>query len=134
MFSKAGRKEMFYLTTHSTHLNGVKHMVKGQSDSEKGNLLSPHGLIIPISSNGYFIYDIPQTGLHIPQALLHQYRGALAGTRNSSMGPLSHHDRTLLPRTYISPPPSPLPPPPNVFEDIILYVLNETIVTCHRCY
>ena len=38
---KEGRKEMFYLTTHSTHyilrLYGVGHMVKDHSDSEKGN-------------------------------------------------------------------------------------------------
>ena len=34
-----GRKEMFYLTTHSTHfilqLYGVRHMVKDHSDSER---------------------------------------------------------------------------------------------------
>ena len=34
-----GRKEMFYLTTHSTHfylrLYGVVHMVKDHSDSER---------------------------------------------------------------------------------------------------
>ena len=33
---KERRKEMFYLTTHSTH------MVKDHSDSEKGNPLPPH--------------------------------------------------------------------------------------------
>ena len=47
---------MFYLTTHSTHfylrLCGVKHMVKDHSDSERGNLLPPHGLRFPISSKG----------------------------------------------------------------------------------
>ena len=36
--TKEGRKEMFYLTTHSTHfilrLHGVGHMVKDHSDSE----------------------------------------------------------------------------------------------------
>ena len=34
-----GRKEMFYLTMHSTHfilpLYGVRHMVKDHSDSER---------------------------------------------------------------------------------------------------
>ena len=39
-----GRKEMFYLTTYSTHfiygLHGVRHMVKDHSDSEKRNSLS----------------------------------------------------------------------------------------------
>ena len=40
------RKEMFYLTMHSTHfilqLYGVRHMVKDHSDSERGNPLPPH--------------------------------------------------------------------------------------------
>ena len=48
-----GRKEMFYVTTHSTHLwlCGVRHIVKDNSDSEGGNSLAPHGLLFPISSN-----------------------------------------------------------------------------------
>ena len=78
---------MFYLTTHSTHfiygymegrkemflfndalntfylrLYGVGHMVEDHSDSERGNPLLPHGLLFLISSKGYFIYIIPQTG------------------------------------------------------------------------
>ena len=65
--TKYGRKEMFYLTTHSTHfifqLYGIIHMVKDHLDSERGNLLSPlHGLLFPISSKGSFICTIPQTG------------------------------------------------------------------------
>ena len=64
--SEGARKEMFYLTTHSTHfylrLYGVRHMVKDHSDSEKGNLLPPHRLLFPISSKGSFICTIPQTG------------------------------------------------------------------------
>ena len=61
-----GRKEMFYLTMHSTHfilrLYGVGHMVKDHSDSERGNLLPTHGLLFPINSKGSFICTIPQTG------------------------------------------------------------------------
>ena len=30
-----GEREMFYLTTHSTRLYGVRHLVKDLSDSEK---------------------------------------------------------------------------------------------------
>ena len=41
-----GRKEMFYLTRHST--------------------------LFPISNKVYFICTISQTGKHIPRALLHQ--------------------------------------------------------------
>ena len=58
------RKEMFYLTTHSTHfilrLYGVGHMVKDHSDSERGNQLPPHGLLFPINRKGSFICTIPQ--------------------------------------------------------------------------
>ena len=59
-------REMFYLTTHSTHfiygLYGVRHMVKDHSDSERGNPLLPHRLLFPINSKGSFICTIPQTG------------------------------------------------------------------------
>ena len=61
--NKAGRKEMFYLTTHSTHylrLYGVRHMVN--SDSERGNPLPPLELRFSISSKGSFICTIPHTG------------------------------------------------------------------------
>ena len=40
-----GKKEMFYLKTHSIHfyllLCGVRHMVKDHSYSERGNPLPP---------------------------------------------------------------------------------------------
>ena len=57
-----GRKEVFYLTTHSTHFIYIRHMVENNSDSERGNPLPPHGLLFPINSNGYIICTIPQTG------------------------------------------------------------------------
>ena len=41
---------------------GVRHMVKDHSDSERANPLPPQGLLFPISSKGYFICIIPQTG------------------------------------------------------------------------
>ena len=81
------RKEMFYLTTHSTHfiygymgerernvlfndalntfylwLYGIRHMVKDHSDRERGNLLPQHGLLFSVNSKGYFICTIPHTG------------------------------------------------------------------------
>ena len=65
-----GRKEMFYLTTYSTHFI-YSYMVKDHSDSEKGNLLPSHRLLFLINSKGYIICIIPQTGEHIPQPLLH---------------------------------------------------------------
>ena len=45
LIRKKGRKEMFYLTTHSTHFI-YGYMA---SDSERGNPLSPHGLLFPIT-------------------------------------------------------------------------------------
>ena len=59
------RKEMFYLTTHSTHF------IYGYMASDirlrttqivRGNLLPPHRLLFPINSKGSFICTIPQTG------------------------------------------------------------------------
>ena len=64
--NKEGRKEMFYLTTHSTHFiytfYMASDMVKDHSDSEKGNPLLPHRLLFPINSKGSFICTIQQTG------------------------------------------------------------------------
>ena len=50
------------LNTFYLRLYGVGHMVKDNSDSERGNPLPPHGLLFPINSKGYFICTIPQTG------------------------------------------------------------------------
>ena len=50
------------LNTFYLRLYGVRHMVKDHSDSEKGNLLPPHGLLLSIDSKGSFICTIPQTG------------------------------------------------------------------------
>ena len=58
-------REMFYLTTHSTHViygYMASDMVKDHSDSEKGNPLSPHRLLLSINSKGSFICTIPLTG------------------------------------------------------------------------
>ena len=50
------------LNTFYLRLYGVRHMVKDHSDSEKGNPLQPHRLLLSINSKGYFICTIPQTG------------------------------------------------------------------------
>ena len=56
---KEGRNALFNDTLNTF---GVGHMIKNHSDSERGNLLPPHGLLFPISSKGSFICIIPQTG------------------------------------------------------------------------
>ena len=50
------------LNTFYLWLYGVRHMVKDHSDSEKGNPLAPHRLLLSINSKGSFICTIPQTG------------------------------------------------------------------------
>ena len=50
------------LNTFYLRLYGVGHMVKDHSDSERGNLLPPHGLLFPINSKVSFICTILQTG------------------------------------------------------------------------
>ena len=51
------------LNTFYLLLYGVGHMVKDHSDSERGNPLPPHGLLLfPINSKGSFIGTIPQKG------------------------------------------------------------------------
>ena len=65
--SQRGRKEgnvLFNdaLNTFYLRLYCVIHMVKDNSEMERGNPLPPHGLLFPISSKGSFICIIPQTG------------------------------------------------------------------------
>ena len=90
---RTGRQEgngVFYLTTHSTHfilrLYGVGHMVNDHSDSERGNPLPPLGLLFPINSKG-FLYASSHRQDSTNHGLCYNSRGALVGTRNSSMGP-----------------------------------------------
>ena len=108
-----GRKEMFYLTTHSTHFI-YSYMA---SDIWLRTIL-----IVRQETRcrhiGYSFRLTARVLLYAPShrqdstyhGLCYTSRGALAGTRNSSMGlPMkdrsddpSYHERTLLPRSYIS--------------------------------
>ena len=78
------------LNTFYLRLYGVRHTVKDHSDSEKGNPLPPHRLLLLINSKGSFIY-IYNAPSHRQDKTYHSLcytsRGALAGVRNSSMGP-----------------------------------------------
>ena len=85
------------LNTFCLQLYGVGYNYgKDHSDNKKGNLLSPHGLLFPISSKGSFMC--------ITHSLCYTSRVALAGTRNNSMSPpwwidlMTHH--TMSKRSY----------------------------------
>ena len=47
------------LNTFYLRLYGVRHMVKDHSDSEKGNPLPPHRLLLSINSKGLFYMHLP---------------------------------------------------------------------------
>ena len=81
------------LNTFYLRLYGVRHMVKDHSDSERGNLLLPHGLVFRLAARValYSSYHRQDTTYH---DLCFTNRGALAWTRNSSMGPPGKIDPT----------------------------------------
>ena len=84
-------------------------MVKDHSDSEKGNPLLPHRLLFLISSKGSFICTIPDRIAHtmafVTPVVEHWLERKLAQwvhpMKDRSDDP-SHHEWTLLPRSYIS--------------------------------
>ena len=82
---------MFYfndaLKTFYLRLCGVRHMVKDHSDSEKENPLPLHSFcMLSIVSYRLTARVLLYAPSHIQDNTYHS-RGALAGTRNSSMGP-----------------------------------------------
>ena len=97
---------IFYL-----RLYGVGHMVKDHSDSERGNLLPSHGLLFPISRR-VLLYAYSHRQDNTYHILCYTSRGALVGTRNSSLGP--PHEGLIrrpiapwanaLPLSYVPPP------------------------------
>ena len=97
------------LNTFYLRLYGVRHMVKDHSDSEKGNPLPPHGLLFPINSKGSFICTIPDRIAHttafVTPVMEHWLGREIAQwvhpMEDRSNDP-SHHEQTLLPRSYIS--------------------------------
>ena len=80
-------------------------MVKDHSDSERRNPMLPHGLLFPISSKGSFIciipYRITHTTVFVTPVAGHWLEREIAQWVHRSDDP-SHHERTLLPRSYIS--------------------------------
>ena len=73
----------------NTFLNGYMAsdiiIVKDHSDSERGNPLPPHRLLFPIRTR-VRLYASSHRQDNIYDSLCYTSRGALAGTRTSSMG------------------------------------------------
>ena len=98
------------LNTFYLRLYGVGHMVKDHSYSERGNSLPPHRLLFPISSKGSFICTIPtykiiHTTAFVTPVVEHWLEREIAQLvhpMNDRSDDPSHHERTLLPRSYIS--------------------------------
>ena len=80
------RKEMFYITMHSTHLQlyGVRHMANNHSDREETCCCHRVARVLLCAS-----FHIQDNTYH---NLRYTSRGALVGTRNSPMGPPSRID------------------------------------------
>ena len=70
------------LNTFYLRLYGVRHMVKDHSDSEKGNM----GYAFRLAAR-VLLYAPSHRQDNTYHGLCYTSRGALAGTRNSSMGP-----------------------------------------------
>ena len=81
-------------------------MVEDHSQSERGNPLPAHGLLFPTSSNDSFIYIIQHhTTTFVTPVVEHWLEWEIAQwvhpMKYWSDDP-SHHERTLLPQSYIS--------------------------------
>ena len=91
------------LNTIYFRLYGVRHMIKGNSDSERGNPLPPHGLIFPIRSKGSCICIIRHTTAFATSVVEHWLERELAQWVHfewSIRRPIAH-ERTLLPVKYM---------------------------------
>ena len=107
VFWKEGN--VLFNNTFYLRLYGVRHMVKNHTDSERGNPLPPHGLLFPISSKGSFICTIPDRITHttafVTPVVEHWLEREIAQwvhpMKDRSDDP-PRHERTLLPRSYIS--------------------------------
>ena len=93
------------LNTFYLRLYGFRHMVKDHSDSEKGYLLPPHRLLFPINSKGSFICTIPDRIAHttVMEHWLEREIAQLVHPMKDRFDDPSHHERTLLQQSYISP-------------------------------
>ena len=82
------RNVLFNDALHTFYLRlcGVRHMVKDHSDSERGNPLPPHRLLNRLTAR-VLLYAPSHRQDNTYHGLCYTGRGAMAGTRNSSIGP-----------------------------------------------
>ena len=81
------------LNIYYLRIYDIRHMIKGHSRSERGNPLPPNRLfLVPINSK-VILYAPSHFQDNTYHGLCYTSRAALAGTRNSLMGPL--HDRSI---------------------------------------
>ena len=95
---------IFYL-----RLYGVGHMVKDHSDSERGNPLPPHGLLFFDLQQGFFCMHHPTDIAHttafvtsVVELWLEREIAQWVHPMKDRSDDPSHHEWTLLPRSYIS--------------------------------
>ena len=98
------------LNTFYLQLYGIGHMVKDHSDSKRRNPLPPHGLLFLINSKVFFYMHhttdrIAYTTAFVTPVMEHWLEREIAQSvhpMKDRYDDLSHHERTLLPRSYIS--------------------------------
>ena len=89
------------LNTFYIRLYGVRHMVEDHSDNERGNPLPPHGYSFRLAAR-VLLYASSHRQDNTYHGICYTSRGALAGTRNCSMGPpheCSYHGATSRSKT-----------------------------------
>ena len=90
------------LNTFYLRLYGVIHMVKDHSDSERGNPLPPHGLLFYMHHPTDRIIHITAFGTPVMEHWLEREIAQWVHPMKDRPDNPSHHERTLLPRSYIS--------------------------------
>ena len=131
---------MFYLMTHSTHfilrLYGVGHMVKDHSDSERKPTATTW-VTLSNEQQGFFYMHHPtdriaHTMAFVTPVVEHWLEREIAQwvhpMKDRSDDP-SHHERTLLPRSYISLQSANKPDVLNHEQQMLFYINFSTDMT-----
>ena len=97
------------LNTFNLRLYGVRHMVKDHSDSKRGNPLPPHRLVyfrlavrVLLYASSHIQDNTYQFGTPVVEHWLEREIAQWVHPMKDRSDDPSHHERTLLPRSYIS--------------------------------